>query len=135
MGSHETSRSCNHSGGKCRLQQMSTGPSIQSRSTWGSLGRGREKTKLAPWSSRRAWSFFSTCRGLRSAPPRRIMCRCGCWYTHVRWYIHRGIFQNRGTLHLPPKSIILIVGTPKRVPPIFGNPHIYIYICICLFIS
>ena len=35
--------------------------------------------------------------------------------------------QNRGTQHGPPNTIILIMGSPKKVPLILGNPHIGSY--------
>ena len=30
---------------------------------------------------------------------------------------------NRGSQNKPPNTIILIIGTPKRVPLLLGNPH------------
>ena len=29
----------------------------------------------------------------------------------------------RGPKYRPPNTIVLIIGTPKMVPPILGNPH------------
>ena len=40
------------------------------------------------------------------------------------------VFQNRGTRYRPQNTIILIIGIPRMVPLILGNPHIYIYIYI-----
>ena len=43
------------------------------------------------------------------------------------------IYQIRGPQYRPQNTIILIIGTPKMVPLILGNPphiHIYIYIYI-----
>ena len=34
------------------------------------------------------------------------------------------VCQNRGTQFRPPNIIILIIGTPKMVPLILGNPQI-----------
>ena len=32
--------------------------------------------------------------------------------------------MNRGTQYKPPNILILIMGIPKMVPLIFGNPHL-----------
>ena len=34
------------------------------------------------------------------------------------------VFQNRGTPCVPQNTLIFIMGTPKRVPLILGNPHV-----------
>ena len=34
-----------------------------------------------------------------------------------------------GPQYRPRNTMILIMGTPKKVPPILGNPHIYSVIC------
>ena len=34
------------------------------------------------------------------------------------------VFLNRGPQYEPQNTIVLIMGTPKKVPLILGNPHI-----------
>ena len=34
------------------------------------------------------------------------------------------ISHKRGTPNTPPNTTILIIGTPKKVPPIFGSPQV-----------
>ena len=34
------------------------------------------------------------------------------------------VSQNKGTQYRPQYTIVLIIGTPKKVPLILGNPHI-----------
>ena len=43
-------------------------------------------------------------------------------------YIYMVVSQNRGPQYRPQNIVVLIVGTPKVVHPILGNPHMYIYI-------
>ena len=35
------------------------------------------------------------------------------------------VSQNKGSQYRPQDTITLIIGTPKKVPLILGNPHIY----------
>ena len=37
------------------------------------------------------------------------------------WYFPK----MRGTQYRPQNAIVLILGTPKMVPPILGNPHMH----------
>ena len=47
---------------------------------------------------------------------RRIRC-FPLWFLLV-------VSQNRGTQYRPQNITIVIIGTPKLVPPILGNPHL-----------
>ena len=37
------------------------------------------------------------------------------------------VSQNKGTQYRPQNTIVLIIGTPKMVPLILGNPQIYLH--------
>ena len=65
-----------------------------------------------------------------------------CIYIEIYKYMYpelglrdKVVSQNRGPQYEPHYTIVLIIGTPKKVPLILGNPHVYIYIYIYIYMD